>query len=58
MKKHFGFGFLAGAATAVVAGISGVKSYERFVEQPRQEEYEAVANKAIRRTKAAHQSRF
>lgn len=61
MSKSFKFGMLTGLAISAVAVASSALGYRQLVVKPEQEAEEAyneVSKAAVRRSVAAHQSRF
>ncbi|CAH1854000.1 DUF3042 family protein [Convivina intestini] len=61
MKKTFKFGVLTGLAVSAVALVSSALGYRQLVVKPEQEaeeNYDKVSKAAVRRSVAAHQSRY
>lgn len=61
MKKGFKFGLATGVVGSAIAAISAGFGYHKLVKKPQQkadEDYEAVSKAAVRKSVAAHQSRF
>ncbi|CAK1221416.1 DUF3042 family protein [Fructobacillus evanidus] len=61
MKKDFKFGLATGILGSALAVLSAGFGYKKLVQEPKeqeQENYEEVSRAAIRKSVAAHQSRF
>ncbi|USS92454.1 DUF3042 family protein [Fructobacillus americanaquae] len=61
MKKDFKLGLATGVLGSVLAVLSAGFGYKKLVQEPQeqeQENYEEVSRAAIRKSVAAHQSRF
>lgn len=61
MKKHFTLGLATGVLGSALAVLSAGFGYKKLVQEPKeqeQENYEEVSRAAIRKSVAAHQSRF